>query len=201
MRRRFVQHKNLLWTVAVLALVFGSLTRCDSLEESTAGARGTLQLYLTDAPFPFDLVDSANVTITRVDLVPAGDSSAIRTVSETTRTFNLLDLRGGVTALLADTTLEAGTYAQLRLIVREAAVVLKDGRRFDLQVPSGAQTGIKVLLDGFVIGADSLSTLTLDFDVSESFVVQGNPDTPAGIHGFLFKPVVRPLSTGVPEAG
>jgi (2Fe-2S) ferredoxin len=33
--------------------------------------------------------------------------------------------------------------------------------------------------------------LVVDFDVSESFVIQGNPQTPAGIHGMLFKPTLR----------
>jgi hypothetical protein len=39
----------------------------------------------------------------------------------------------------------------------------------------------------------------LDFDLSRSFVVQGNPDTPAGIQGFHFKPVVRAVN--VSDAG
>ena len=34
----------------------------------------------------------------------------------------------------------------------------------------------------------------LDFDVSRSFVVQGNPSTPAGIKGFIFKPVIRAVN-------
>ncbi len=35
--------------------------------------------------------------------------------------------------------------------------------------------------------------MTLDFDLEKSFVVQGNPNTAAGIKGFHFKPVVKPL--------
>ena len=42
-------------------------------------------------------------------------------------------------------------------------------------------------------------SLTLDFDVSKSFVVQGNPNTPAGIKGFLMKPTV--VLKGVQENG
>jgi hypothetical protein len=36
-----------------------------------------------------------------------------------------------------------------------------------------------------------LVEIVVDFDVAESFVVQGNPDTPAGINGFTFKPVLK----------
>jgi hypothetical protein len=33
----------------------------------------------------------------------------------------------------------------------------------------------------------------VDFDVSQNFVIQGNPETPAGIHGILFTPVLRAI--------
>ena len=155
-------------------------------------------MLLTDAPFPFDLVSEANVTISRVDIV---SEEGVETILEEERTFNLLELQNGVTAVLAEATLNAGPYEQLRLIVSSASIVLTDEREFDLFVPSGAQTGIKVLLHGLELAAGSESELTLDFDVSESFIVQGNPDTPAGIQGFLFKPVVRPLGLGPDDEG
>jgi hypothetical protein len=41
--------------------------------------------------------------------------------------------------------------------------------------------------------------LLLDFDIHKSFVVQGNPDTPASINGFTFKPVIRAVNQS--EAG
>jgi hypothetical protein len=34
----------------------------------------------------------------------------------------------------------------------------------------------------------------VDFDVDQNFVIQGNPETPAGINGILFTPVLRELS-------
>jgi hypothetical protein len=66
-------------------------------------------------------------------------------------------------------------------------------------VPSGSQTGIKVKMESMdlSLAPESVTDVTLDFDVSESFVVQGNTDTPAGISGFSFKPVVKPLSVVV----
>ena len=35
------------------------------------------------------------------------------------------------------------------------------------------------------------TVLVVDFDVNQSFVIQGNPNTPAGINGVLFKPTLR----------
>jgi hypothetical protein len=109
-----------------------------------------------------------------------------------------------VTEVLADIEIEAGTYSQLRLIVEAASVTLADGYEFntggnemDLVVPSGAQTGIKLNLgaaegdgDGGVVVVGDL-VFVVDFDVSRSFVLLGNPETPAGINGVHFKPTLR----------
>ncbi len=161
---------------------------------------GRLRLLLTDAPFPFELVDSTNVTITRIEMVPATDSLKRFVVSTDTVMFNLLDLQNGVTAVLADTTIPAGSYSQMRLLIQNARIVLIDSSEFDLKIPSGSTSGLKILLRGFEIGVDSLTEMTLDFDLEKSFVVQGNPSTPAGIKGFHFKPVIKPIGYAPADA-
>ena len=177
------------------ALVIGG---CDQLtapeltapEPAASSQPGTVQVLLTDAPFPFDLVDSANVEIERVELL--SEEEGVQVISEEEQAFNLLTLRDGVTTPLGEVELPAGRYDQIRLIVDDSAsVVLKNGTRYNLKVPSGTETGIKVLTGGLEISGEEQATVTLDFNVEESFVVQGNPDTPAGIKGFLFKPVVK----------
>jgi hypothetical protein len=175
----------------LLILILGTLAGCDgvSSDDPLADEQATFTLLLTDAPFPFDLVDEVNVTIDRVDLI--SDDEEVLTLTTAEQRFNLLDLRDGVTATLATEELPVGTYSQIRLYVTEASVLLTDDRLFDLTVPSER---IRVLLNGLVIDEDVDTELTLDFDVSESFVVQGNPETPAGIRGFIFKPVVKPLN-------
>lgn len=191
------QHHAPFAAAFLAAVLFLGMAGCDFLGASSTG---TLRLHLTDAPFPYDLATAANVTIDRVEIVPdtdgddAEDEEGSPTVlSEEEQEFNLLELQDGVTALLAETELEAGSYTQLRLIVSEASVVFEDKIRFELKVPSGAQTGIKILLPDFEVEEDGVTELTLDFDVDESFVVQGNPSTETGIKGFLFKPVVKPV--------
>jgi hypothetical protein len=185
----------------MFALLLGvgllSLNGCDLFGSSDSAGEGRVRVLLIDNPFPFDLVAEANVTISHVELI--GDDGRYA-IMEEDREFNLLELRNGVSALLGEIDLPAGTYSQARLLVDTASVEMKDGRTFGLKVPSGSETGIKVLLHGLEIEEGMEATLTLDFDVSQSFVVQGNIDTTAGINGFTFKPVIVPTSITFEDA-
>lgn len=162
---------------------------CDNSSTEEAGS-ARVRLLLTDAPFPFDLVSEANVVITDVMLKGSGADSVL--LSDGDQSFNLLDLQNGITAPLADLEVAAGTYSQLRIRVSDSAkVILNDASEFDLKIPSGSQSGIKVLLGNIELQDGDLAQITVDFDVEDSFVVQGNPNTPAGIKGFIFKPVIK----------
>lgn len=93
---------------------------------------------------------------------------------------------------------EVGEYYNVRLYVVDAYVVLNDGQLFDLTIPSGSQSGIKIFIDPSIVVESGLNTeLLLDFDVAKSFVVQGNPNSPSGIRGFIFKPVLRAVNASV----
>jgi len=149
---------------------------------------------MTDEPFPVGLLEEANVTIGKVEARRSSEDqgSPFRVLSEEDISLNLLELTNGITATLADLEVPAGEYDLVRLYVEEASVVMVDGRIFDLKVPSGAQTGIKVFIDPVIeVSGGITSELLLDFDVSRSFKVQGNINTPAGINGFIFTPVIK----------
>lgn len=153
-----------------------------------------LVLKLTDAPFPVSLIGEANITITKIEVkTGAGnDSIPFVTLLDEPVTFNLLELTNGVTASLSETELPVGSYDFFRAFVSEASLKLKNGEVFDVKVPSGSSSGIKIVArDPIVITEEAPAEYLLDFDVSRSFVLQGNPNTPAGIKGFLFKPVIR----------
>ena len=57
---------------------------------------------------------------------------------EKEKRLDLLDLRNGRTDLLADATVEAGTYTEMRVVVTRGTVKLKENAgEWDLRVPSG----------------------------------------------------------------
>lgn len=179
----------------------------DSNDSLSADGTGRLVVRMTDAPFPYDLVDQANVTVFKVEARRVDDSddtegeeggSPYVVLMEEEIEMNLLDLVNGVTMELADAEVPAGTYDLVRVYVKGIEVVLTDTRTFDLKVPSGEQTGIKVFIEPGLTVTSGLSTdLLLDFDVSSSFVARGNLDNVSGINGFNFKPVIRATNESV----
>lgn len=167
---------------------------------------GKMSIQLTDAPFPHDLVAEANVTIFKIDarnIEMESDTEAEGEMADETGSpftvlmeqeieVNLLDLTNGITETLVDTEVPVGTYDLVRVYVKGINVVLTDGTTYDLKVPSGEQTGIKIFIKPGITVAGNLSAdLLLDFDVSKSFVPKGNIKDLAGITGFNFKPVIK----------
>ncbi|MDF1548277.1 MAG: DUF4382 domain-containing protein [Bacteroidales bacterium] len=186
-------------TLTVMVIAFSLLILgCNNKDEAT----GTLSIKLTDAPFPTDLVQEANVTIFKVEARQSGshEGSPYVTLSEEEFSFNLLDLTNGITANLVNIEVPAGSYNLFRLYISKASVVLKDGKTYDLTVPSGASSGLKIFVKPEIVVAGGLTAeLVLDFDVSQSFIPQGDISSPDNVTGFIFKPVIK--ATNVSVAG
>jgi hypothetical protein len=163
---------------------------------------GRIVVKVTDAPFPIDLVEEANVIITKVELRTEVDTAGYPfiTLFEGSKEFNLLELRNGVTEELVDMEIPSGDYNLIRLYVDNASITVKDQGTFEVKVPSGDQTGIKLFIEPALRIAGGLTAeVLLDFNLDKSFVMQGNMNSPAGIKGFIFKPVIRAVNNT--EAG
>lgn len=185
--------QNFFYQIFTLLILMSFTIACDNDNENNAST-GRLSLLLTDAPFPSDLIAEANVTINKIEIRKSDDSEGYPFIvlTEEEMSFNLLDLTNEVTASLVDTEVPVGSYDLIRMYVSDASVVLSDESVYDIKVPSGVQTGIKIFLNPDIEVVGGLSAeLVLDFDVSRSFVLKGNHASPAGIKGFNFKPVIK----------
>ncbi len=180
----------------ILLACFTVFVGCSDGEDVSSGP-GKMTIQLTDAPFPHDLVAEANITIFKIDARimnsgTDGKESPLVVLMEQDIQVNLLDLTNGITETLVDSEVPLGTYDLVRLYAKGINVVLKDGTTYDLKVPSGEQTGIKVFIKPGITVASGLSAdLLLDFDVSRSFVAKGSSNHLDGITGFNFKPVIK----------
>lgn len=190
--------KLILGIFAVLGILFS--TGCKDLDDVN-DQKGNLVIKLTDAPFPVAMIDAATVFINKVEIRKACECDeeespfVVLAEFDPPEEFNLLELRNGVTADLVETEIEAGDYDLIRLYVDHAGLKVKDGEDYLLKVPSGAQTGIKIFMEPALQVAGGLSTdVLLDVNVDSSFILKGNMNSPAGIKGFNFKPVIRAVN-------
>ena len=189
--------------LSIVFVVFNIVFIACSDNNDINSGYGRLTVQLTDAPFPHDLVAEANVTIYKIDARYKGDveldAQAIDSTEMTVETdkgmpfvvlmqnevkVNLLELTNGVTKTLVDSDVPVGSYDLIRVYVKGVNVVLKDGTTFNLDFPSGSQTGIKIFIKPeLTVNGGLTSDLLLDFDVSKSFVQKSD--------GFNFKPVIK----------
>ena len=200
----------------ILTLALFGLFSCNQIDTNvpkTNSGTGSVVISLTDAPFPYDMVEEANITIDWVKLhrvdslvnqlgnknengngLKASDSVFVMMEKDTT--LNLLDLSNGITAVLSEMDIPAGTYNELRLHVTEASVkVVDDTTMYRLKIPSGEASGIKVKIRPWLVVEDGVeSEVLLDFDVNRSFKIIGNTHGKKGIKGFMFKPIVRAIN-------
>ena len=182
---------------AMMVVISGCQSEFENMDENLNTTGGKLIITLTDGPFPIDMIDSAIVTIVKVEIrnQNESDSSSFLTLMEDTLRFNLLELRNGVTAELLETDIPEGNYDLIRLYVDEANLTVKEGDTYSMKVPSGSQTGIKLFIKPALrISGGTVTEVLLDFDLERSFVLKGNLKTPAGIKGFNFKPVIRAVN-------
>lgn len=167
---------------------------------------GTLSASLTDAAT--DQYQAVYVTINEIQVNRSADGEETEagwvSVGTPNKTYNLLDLVNGVRESLGITDLPSGHYTQMRLILSETPddsinilseahlfanyVIDLSGETHELKVPSGMQTGIKIV-QGFDVNENETTELVLDFNASASVVVAGNSGQ------YLLKPTIKILET------
>jgi hypothetical protein len=174
----------ILLSALVLFLYF--LAGCNTDNDpasSTEPETGILTIYLTDAPSA--AFDSVNIIFSEVS---AHLDSQWITVQGDTMKVNLLDLSNGNTIVFGSADVPAGKYTQIRIKIDDAYVVV-GGEKHPMDVPGGAQTGLK-LGPQFSVKAGSTYELVVDFDVNRSIVIMGPPQNPR----YKLKPHLRVMT-------
>lgn len=183
--------------IRAISLVFSalfvlSLTGCGG--SSPGPQTGTLGVSLTDATAGG--FDAVNVTVSKVRVHQStdaneNDSDWSEITLDPARKINLLNLTNGVLEDLGQTSLPAGHYTQLRLVLSantgttfaNSVVLSGTTAERELVTPSAVQSGIK-LTNEFDVGAGEHVDLVLDFDAMKSVVRRGNGT-------YALKPVIR----------
>jgi hypothetical protein len=167
----------------VLILTLWQCSENNTTEPTSDIGEGSIRLILIDSP---STLDSVVICISRVEIHNAGTDTSggsWSVINDSLRYFDLLLLQNGASAVLGDTSLSAGKYTQIRLIVEDSNYVVDNGVKYPLTNPSGSQTGIK-LNHSFEIEAGKLYELYLDFNVDKSIIITGNGQ-------YKLKPTIR----------
>ena len=184
--------KNVTLKSMMLAmLVSFGFTSCSDDDSDSPDGEGSanLTVRMTDAPGDYDavLVDVQDVEIhveTEAELEGDTDGDGWVSVGDVeTGVYDLLELTGGVTQLLADTEVPAGYVSQIRLILGSENSVVINGETKPLNTPSAQQSGLKLQVNQEFMPGENYAYL-LDFNVDESVVTTGNG-------GYNLKPVIR----------
>jgi len=178
---------NKLFTLAFIACVAAG---CSSGGSGAAGdATGVVNISITDAAV--DNVSEVWVEFAGVTLKPQGGDE-IEFTFDSPKSINLLELQDGMTEqLLPDTRVPVGPYNWMRLAVNaefdnvmDSFVRLADDSYVELRIPSGTQSGLK-LVSGFTVTQNMSTNLVVDWDLRKAL------SDPRGQPGMNLRPALR----------
>ncbi|MBT8103545.1 MAG: DUF4382 domain-containing protein [Gammaproteobacteria bacterium] len=166
------------------------LAACGGGASAPAGdGTGIVSIAITDAAV--DSVSVVMVEFTGVELKAKNGENVVE-IFDSPKSIDLLELQDGRTEeLLPDTRVDAGEYNWIRLAVnaevdniRNSYVITETGEEVELGIPSGSQSGLK-LVSGFTVTQNGATNLVIDWDLRKAL---SNPTGQPGMH---LRPALR----------
>jgi len=156
---------------------------------SSGGGTGQVSFAITDSP----VSDAQNVVVSFDGMeLQSSSSGRITFMFNEVKQIDLLQLQGNeFDSLLNDATVPSGQYQWVRLSVlaeqgndQDSYIILNNGSRFSLYVPSGDQSGLKINTP-FFVEQDGSTFYTIDFDLHKSV------NDPQGFPDYRLRPTLR----------
>lgn len=164
-----------------------------------ATSKPLAKVLMTDAPFPFDTVQSVNVYVVSVAVSASADTSALPppggmqwvTITEPRQRINLLTLQQGTTALLGEGEIPANQYRAVRVIIDtdSSEIHFTDGSAALVHWGGAGQQAIHAFVEAAVAVPEEGAEIVIDFDVGRSFHYNDFGD-----RSFSFVPWIRAVN-------
>jgi len=164
--------------MALVMFILGIHTQCTKENETAK-----VTFYLTDAPAAYQQV---NIDLKAIKIIANSDSSETTLELERVGIYDLLDFSNGLDTVLASIELPVGKISQIRLILGDNNSLVINGETFDLKVPSGSESGLKLKINETIVAGGDYH-FVMDFDASRSVKKNGN-------NKYILKPVIRMFS-------
>lgn len=190
------------YPIIILSGLLAVVAGCGSSGSDPAQETGSLSLAVSDGP----IHNATKVCITFDEIEIKGSGASTVVALDPPEKVNLLDFQGKNAApILSNHELPAGQYQWMRLGVDavrgsnggagdtggvecdgvSSYIAMEGGSTYNLYVPSGAQTGLK-LVGGFMVPANGSANFTAEFDLMKSL------NSPVGqAPDVMLKPAVR----------
>ncbi len=180
---------NLIKIFLLAAIVAASgFAACNKDDDGSGGtntstSKATVGVRLTDGPADYDAIfldvesvelNTENGGWVTLPLIRPG-------------LYDILRFRNGADTLLGRVELPVGRVNEMRLVLGDGSYLVEDGQNYDLKVPSGQSSGLKVKMDE-TLAAGGAYDFWLDFDAGKSVHQTGNGK-------YMLKPVVRGYTT------
>lgn len=171
MSRHFSLLRGLPWFAALALAVAACGGGGGSSKSAMTMGQPQMRLSVADAP-PADGAPHVVVVFTGVELTGNGGNPVTINFASP-KSIDLVTDSGTASAVLFDQPIPAGSYGQVRLMVQadgssnNSYIVLADGSMHGLRIPSGAETGLK-LVSGFTVPSSGVVDYTIDFDLRQA---------------------------------
>ena len=187
--------------VGALAALFAVLAGCGGSGSDPVNGVGSISLGISDGP----ISGASKVCITFNEIEFKGEGPSTVVTLDPPEKINLLEFQGeNAYPILVGQELPAGQYQWMRLGVDavkgsngglgdtggegcdgESSYIVMDDGTFNLYVPSGANTGLK-LVGGLTVPVNATANFTAEFDVKKSITAPDglSPDV-------ILRPTVR----------
>lgn len=184
-----------LLAAAVAVMIVGACYQDDAT--AMGGLRRATRVLITDAPFPFDTVQSVDVYIISISASTEPDTGSSANnmqwvpIVEPHRQINLLSLQRGDTALLGEKQIAADQYKAIQVVidVDSSAIRFKDGSQAVVRWGGAGRQAIHSFVEAAMDVPDSGADIVLDFDVGKSFAYNN-----LGDGAFDFFPWIRAVN-------
>lgn len=155
------------------------------------------RVLITDAPFPFDTVESVDIYFISISasMEPdtGNDAGSMHWVPivEPHRQINLLSLQRGDTALLGEKEIPADQYKAIQVVidVDSSAIRFKNGSQAVVRWGSSGRQALHTFVEAAMDVPSEGADIVLDFDVGMSF-----PHNNLGDGAFDFFPFIRAVN-------
>ena len=174
---------SILLVIIINLLLFFTCSNNNLLQSDNDGTT-KLQVRIHDEPFKCSgkTVSELNITVIKVDIIRANSGEVVNCPITQEKELNILEISKSNPVVLSDVSVPSGDYEQLRLVIKNNATITVDDETFDIKIPSGEQSGVK--LDGNFSIRGKFFRLDLDFIPEESVIYNKG-------QGYILKPVIK----------